>query len=265
MSSVAKLYDNLFSLNSKRKENQTYPIHKSLIYEDENIKTLYHYLLAKYNIPKNGRLLDCGCGVGYGSLLLAKAHPQLEVHGISLSEKEIDLAKKQSQKQTFRDRCKFDIRSFDDLTANSYDCIIAIESLKHSPDIKKTMQVLTRALRSGGQLFIIEDVGKKDIDNFASQRQSNDWKLSKIFTVDDYHKVNGLTNQKVENMNHYLKTPNITSIIFRILFGELLVKLNSIGLKKNEGATIIRGGFYQEFLYATGKLDYLILTANKVS
>jgi len=127
------------------------------------------------------------------------------------------------------------------------------------------MQVLTKALRPGGQLIIIEDVGKEAVNNFATKRQSKDWELQRIFTIKDYHEVAGLTNQAVKNMSQYLKTPNIFGVISRVLFGEILVGLDSLGIKKNEGATIIRGGFYQELLYATGKLDYLILTAKKVS
>jgi len=72
MSSVAKLYDDLFFLNSKRKTEGAYPIHKSLTYESQEVKNLYSYLLMEFDIPKSGRLLDCGCGVGYGSLLLAE-------------------------------------------------------------------------------------------------------------------------------------------------------------------------------------------------
>ncbi len=263
MNSVAKLYDNLFILNSKRKENEVYPIHKTLNYENKEIKTLYSFLLKEFDISENGNLLDCGCGVGYGSLLIADEKPNLKIHGISLSGNEIELAKEASQKEGLQDRCEFKIQSFDDVPANTYDCIIAIESLKHSPDIEKTMEVLTDALRPKGKLYIIEDVGKKPVDNFAARRQCKDWALPKICTVDDYHRVNGLTNHCVKNMTPYIKSPNLLLVLLRVLFGEFLVLLNFLGIKNNGGSKIIRGGGYQELLYATRKIDYLILTASK--
>jgi len=265
MSSVAKLYDNLFSLNSKRKTDSVYPIHKSLTYEDKQINSIYSFLISEFDLPQNGRLLDCGCGVGYGTLLLADQYPNLKVSGVSLSEKEIALAKEQCNKRNLENRCEFIVGSFDELSPDSYDCIIAIESLKHSPNIEKTMQVISKALRPGGKLIIVEDVGKKSVDNFATRRQCSDWELQKVFSVADYHDVEGLQNKKVRNMTKHMKNRNVLSVLSRVLFAEILVGLDYLKIKKNKGATIIRGGFYQELLYATGKIDYLILTANKIS
>jgi len=265
MNAVANLYDDLFNLNSKRNKKESYPIHKSLVYENKKIKTLYDFLLAEFDIANNGYLLDCGCGVGYGSMLIAEQKFNLKVHGISLSEKEIELANNQCANRNLQDVCKFKIQSFDDVPADTYDCIIAIESLKHSPNIKKTMNALSASLRPNGKLFIIEDVGKKPIGNFASRRQCEDWHLPKICTVEDYQNSDKLINKQVLNMTPFMKTPNLIYIFFRIMIAEFLVGLENLGLRKSTGAKITRGGFYQELLYATDKIDYLILTASKVS
>lgn len=265
MSSVGKLYDNLFFLNSGRKEEGPYPIHKSLKYDNKDIGSLYEFVLSDFDIPKQGNLLDCGCGVGFGSLLIAQRNPELKVQGISLSEQEIQLAQKLCTKKGLEDNCSFYTQSFDDIAENKFDCIIAIESLKHSPNIAHTMKVLLKALRPEGKLLIIEDVGRESINSFASRRQCEDWELPRICTVEDYHEVKGLEDKNVLNMTSQMKTPNTLSILIKIAVLEFLVFLNNIGLRKSAGAQITRGGIYQELLYAQGKLDYLILTASKES
>lgn len=265
MNNVGKLYDNLFFLNSTRKEEGLYPIHKILKYENKDICSLYEFVLSEFDIPKKGNLLDCGCGVGFGSLLIAQSNPDLKVQGISLSEQEIQLAQKICKDKGLEENCSFYTQSFDNVAENKFDCIIAVESLKHSPNIDHTMKVLLKALRSEGKLIIIEDVGKESINSFASRRQCEDWELPRICTVEDYHEVKGLVDKNVLNMTSRMKTPNRLSILFKIMVLEFLALLNAIRLRKSAGAQITRGGIYQELLYAQGKLDYLILTARKES
>jgi len=265
MNKVAHLYDNLFSLNSKRKNDEAYPIHKTLNYEDGKIGNLYEYLLRHYDLPTEGKLLDCGCGVGYGSLLLAGQFKNLSVKGISLSTKEITLANKNCTRNNLTDNCHFEVRSFDDLPEDTFDCIIAIESLKHSPDIKKTMPGLIRSLRKNGNLIIIEDVLKSPVINFATRRQCSDWELQRLFVSEDYLNHKGLTSKDRLNMTSRMKIVNKFSAVVRVAFSEFLVGLGHIGIRKIASSKIIRGGIYQELLYSTGKLDYLILSAKKES
>jgi len=265
MSNVAQLYDHLLSLNSKRKNEEAYPIHKSLNYEDTSSKNLYEYLIKNYDLPKEGNLLDCGCGVGYGSLLLASQFQDLQVTGISLSNSEIAAAIKSLKRRDQSSNCHFEVRSFDSLPEKTYDCIVAIESLKHSPNIEGTMQGLVRSLRKDGKLIIIEDVLKSPLQNFVTRRQCSDWELQKLMLSSDYLDEADLTSKEVRDLSHLVKLPSMIAILIRIAFAEILVGLSHLGIRKTISSKIIRGGFYQELLYKRGRLNYVILAAKKES
>ncbi len=264
MNGVKNLYNNLLALNESRKNRNSFPIHKSLNYEDERINNLYALLIEQGAIPAKGVVLDCGCGVGFGTFLLAKTFVNLNVVGISLSDQEIAWAKNQCIEKGLQGRCDFELRSFDSLEPNSYDCIVAIESVKHSPNISQTLIVLSNAVKPGGKIIIIEDVAEKSIQNFASRRQCQDWHLAEIFTLDHYKQLEKIGDIEQKDLTKYVKTPGIFLVIMRILFGELAVMLHKLRIKKNPGASITRGGFYQEFLYARHKLKYLIITVKRV-
>ena len=94
-------------------------------------------------LPKNGKVLDVGCGAG---IPVAKflAEAGFEVVGIDFSEKMLKLARKNVPKATFvrRDMTKMDFidSSFDGLTA--FYSIIHVPREKHSLLLKSFSRIL---------------------------------------------------------------------------------------------------------------------------
>lgn len=260
MNSVGQLYDDLFLFEHKSNSKESRPIHKSLRFEDANVADLYQWILANFNFDSTRKMLDCGCGAGYGSVALAKALG-VEVHGISISQKEIEQAKHFAQSEGVSGLCTFKKKSFEEIDSN-YDLIIAIESLKHSEDLHKTMKVLSSHLNPNGTMLIIEDFYQIAEQSFSSRRLMNDWVLKSAFAQKDYTGIDGF-KQEVRDFSSQMKHRSKLTIALRIAFAEIMVGLGKIGIGKTNAAKIFRGGFYLEWLYAKGAMKYQLLKMTK--
>lgn len=256
MSSVGQLYDDLFLFEQKSNSNKSRPIHKSLRFEEPNIDDLYQWIIANFNFDSTQKILDCGCGAGYGSVALAKALGT-EVHGISISQKEVEQARRYAQSEGVNGICSFNKKSFEEIDS-SYDLIIAIESLKHSEDLHKTMNVLSSHLNPNGTMLIIEDFYQVAEQSFSSKRLMNDWILKSAFAIKDYTRNEGF-RKEVKDFSSQMKNRSKLTIALRIAFSEIMVGLGKIGIGKTNAAKIFRGGFYLEWLYATGAMKYQLL------
>ena len=51
------------------------------------------WLSKRMRIKGNERILDCGCGIGGTIKQIALLHPNTEIHGINISDKQIEMAK----------------------------------------------------------------------------------------------------------------------------------------------------------------------------
>lgn len=97
-----------------------------------------------------GRLLDCACGVGYGTRLLADLGPGV-IHstGVDLSDDAVDYAK--SRYADLRiDFVTADALAFRD--AAGFDTIVSLETIEHVPDPDALIAHLVALLRPGGVL-----------------------------------------------------------------------------------------------------------------
>lgn len=110
----------------------------------ENITTIF-YLANKEVINPEGKcLLDAGCGTGWQSLKFAKANPQVQITGIDISPKSIELAKQRFQYHGIKTgnffsssienlsqlELKFDYINCDQVLFFLPDVVLALKSLK---------------------------------------------------------------------------------------------------------------------------------------
>lgn len=97
-----------------------------------------------------GRLLDCACGVGYGTRRLVDACPAVsEAIGVDLSEEAVAYARERyaHPKVTFR---AADAMALED--AEGFDTIVSLETIEHVPDPEGFVGRLAALLRPGGVL-----------------------------------------------------------------------------------------------------------------
>jgi len=103
------------------------------------------------NYVKDGKVLEIGCGSGYGAKLINKYFKPKEIVGIDMDEKMIRLANKNKLPNTsFKvgDATKLDFKN------NSFDGVFIFVVLHHIPVWKKALDEIYRVLKKGGQVFI---------------------------------------------------------------------------------------------------------------
>ena len=107
------------------------------------------------------RVVDAGCGFG-GTILYLHARMGGHYDGLTLSRVQQARAAREAARRGVTAACRFHVRNYDadlgDLVTDRADLIVAIESLAHSSDPARTVAHLSRWLRAGGRLAIVDDV-----------------------------------------------------------------------------------------------------------
>ncbi len=255
------LYDQLVSFESLGKGGRGYPIHKKLDPRILGFEDIYSWILNRIDIRDGDLILDAGCGVGFGSVRLAKGY-LTTVDAISISEKEIEKANAYLLRQSVAGTVNFYVRSFDELEENrKYDRIIAVESLKHSSDIEGTLVHLLTRLNNHGQLIIVEDLYRAPYLTQTAIKYIEAWGLKDAFKRSDYQQL--LPEIEVEYLD---LTPAVlyrsaNRVKAKIILGRLL----KILFPRHKLLAIFMGGLWLELLYAKGLMSYQAVIFTKTT
>lgn len=244
---IRNLYNALFDLESKFKKEAAYPIHKRMNFGNE-FNDVYELLLSQIDI-QNKTILDAGCGVGFGSFLLAKSGAQY-VKGISISEKEIERANAIKNELQINNT-NFEVTTFDHTTANQYDIIICVESLKHTLDFEKSFDKLLNGLKPNGTLCIIDDFfdGK---ENKTSNQFQNDWHLNYLIALSHLKVDTTAFEWSKMDLNKWLYPKSLWKINSQLFFFKILKR--NAAFKK-----LFRGGLLLDKLYAQKQMTYALV------
>ncbi len=260
MNKIGELYDTLKNINDSK--SCLYSIHKNLNYANSEITNLYDFLVDSFDFKQKKSILDCGCGVGFGTLLMAKKL-NAKFTGISVSTTEIESARENLEQEKSLQNVNFECKSFDDLSAEKYDAIIAIESLKHSPELSKSLFSVLNSLKKGGEIYIIEDVLVKDTNSSAAQNLMKDWVLARLYSEKDYTEFSDEMEWSSIDLTPMMNKYSKLIVAAKIIGAEIKTGIDYLFNKKDSAAYIFRGGFYQEWLYLNGDLGYKLLIGKK--
>ena len=117
---------------------------------------------------QGGKVIEIGCGFGYLTLELARNG--LDVIGVDLSPKSIEIAKKVADENLFKEGFGSLIYKCDDVLSmdigkNEFDHIVFFGALHHLPNIDLVLLKVYEALKNGGNLILCEPVR----DNFTKE------------------------------------------------------------------------------------------------
>jgi len=251
--SAAGLYDALHTFESRYRKGNSYPVHKRLVFDDASIHDVYDWIIAEVGLPDDGTILDAGCGVGFGTIRMAEQCSG-RVRGISISPAEIATARRSAVNSPARTRVAFELADFEALPANSYDLIVAVESLKHSEDLPTTLETMAAALRQGGQLVIVEDCYSGAHDNTDAAELIANWGLARLFSEADYIAGSNATATRVVDLDRYVRTAGPLTRARRRIASGLRRFLGRV--VDPRVAAAFAGGAYLDRLYDAGHMHY---------
>ena len=105
-----------------------------------------------------GRVLDVGCGMGWSSVALAQAFPQVTVHGVDLDEASIADARRNAEDAGVAERVTFSVANaaaFE--SGDQYDMACMFEALHDMGDPVGALQRIRAALVPGGALLVADE------------------------------------------------------------------------------------------------------------
>ena len=113
----------------------------------------FEHLLARAGVDLHGgRLLDAGCGNGYGLELLAQRFAPSRLVGFDLMPEQIERARRRGLRA---DLSVGDITAID-LPADSFDGVFVFGILHHVPRWREALRELARVVRPGGAVLLEE-------------------------------------------------------------------------------------------------------------
>lgn len=146
---------------------------------DENTKSHREALLNENKvlaelagIKVGDYVLDVGCGYGTTAIWLAK-NVGCKVVGITISQKQVDEAKEMAKKHGVEERVDFKVMDFHKINFENetFDKIIAIESICHSSNQPIVLGEIYRVLKSGGAFVVADGYFAKDPKNLTPKEQ----------------------------------------------------------------------------------------------
>lgn len=136
-------------------------------------------------LPEDKRVLEIGCGNGFGTTLIQKYFSPAEIQAIDLDPRMIQRAEKRVKDPTIH----FQVASATKLPFknNSFDAIFDFGIIHHIPDWQTALQESHRVLKPGGEL-LLEDLSIESFRGFPGSfyRKILDHPYNKMYTHKEF-------------------------------------------------------------------------------
>ena len=103
------------------------------------------------------RVLDIGCGIGWSSVCMAKAHPGVVVDGVDLDPGSIEAAKRVAESEGVTDRVRFELRDAATLAGAGYDLACMFEMLHDLARPVEVLRAAREALNPDGVVLVADE------------------------------------------------------------------------------------------------------------
>ena len=152
----------------------------------------HNIMMAKLaNLQEKDTVLDAGCGVG-GSAFWIANNFKANIEAISISDKQVTLAKKFAKTRDKEKRVRFSKKNYyaTGFPAETFSVIWAQESLPHAENKKLVLREVYRTLKKGGR-FISSDyfLAKNDYNQQEKQvlnQWIDSWAMKNFMTPEEF-------------------------------------------------------------------------------
>ena len=162
----------------------------------EHIHRLVTDEIAELAAPEAVRseriIVDFGCGVGGTLFRLAERFPDARLSGITVSRRQVEVARRLARELGYAARCSFALGDFQTAAPElQADAIVAVESFAHSDSADAFLASAARHLRPGGRLLIADDfLARREDDLEEGQRRRVEqlrtgWRVPAVCTTDE--------------------------------------------------------------------------------
>jgi SAM-dependent methyltransferase len=121
---------------------------------------------ARLQSGEPARVADVGMGLGWSSIALARAFPDLSVDGFDLDEASVAAARANAVAEGVDDRVRFHLQDAGEAEpAGAYDLALAVECIHDMPDPVSVLAAMRRLVGDGGTVLVVDE---KVADRFTA-------------------------------------------------------------------------------------------------
>jgi len=228
---------------------------------------LIEKLLALLQISAHDEILDVGCGVGGSSLYLAKKFGAV-VTGITLSQKQVDMATLEAKKEhvtgvTFKVEDALSLTSF---SSETFDLVWSLESCEQFYDKQLFIQRAYQVLKPGGTMMLATWCSGADEYQGSQARQyqklCSALQLPYMPTINNYAKLleqqGFIVKQMLDWSTHVKKTWEAGLTSLRSIS---LIKL--FRMSGSRGLLFARHGKLMQKAFEQDRVRYGVFVASK--
>ena len=121
-------------------------------------------------LSTSARVADIACGLGWSSIAMALAYPEITVHGLDLDERAIESAARSAEESGVADRVRFSAADAAGLDRR-YDLVTIIEALHDMSHPVAVLSAARNSLSDGGFVLVIDERTDPEPTTPASQRE----------------------------------------------------------------------------------------------